>query len=541
MVLFGESVSEAIDNETDPQLATTSTQSNLNGEWLRMATSLSSDLNWRNMPDRPGDRGTPNGGRLSRELALWASGLWALPLITIMLWVKPAGPKWDTSSRPSRGVLLAPLPALIWSYRQRRRLLDLIADAEEETAQLKLQLETVRYRTSRLREELQAADKQARLSHQLTLLGQFTAGFMHEFNNPLAIVAGRLEVLLEERKDDGALCADIEQMLKETRYMGQIAGTLLQALRRERGGARSSNRVIPDRRSQRRLLPSSRLPNAQTASLVEEIGEAPRVDVPEHVIGEVVRGLLSNALKALEGTQQGIVWVRLEPYRTAGAKVVIRIEDNGPGVPEAIRTHLFEPFITQSSGREQLGLGLFLAASLLDMYDGRIRYATRERRRRELHYGIASSAIYARPALSLVCRGNNRVSRIFVIDDEAALGENIQRMLRLPGVTVIGFVDPVKGLSEALAMPPDLVLLDMRMPGMSGEEVFARLHQAHPALAHHLSHRLWVGGRCCAGDTQWRLRLSAETVQTRRPFAGGESRPFARFARKRGCATEGPA
>jgi len=70
--------------------------------------------------------------------------------------------------------------------------------------------------------------------------------------------------------------------------------------------------------------------------------------------------------------------VRLEPYRTAGAKVVIRIEDNGPGVPEAIRTHLFEPFITQSSGREQLGLGLFLAASLLDMYDGRIRYARRE-------------------------------------------------------------------------------------------------------------------------------------------------------------------
>ncbi len=74
------------------------------------------------------------------------------------------------------------------------------------------------------------------------------------------------------------------------------------------------------------------------------------------------------------------------------------------------------------------------------------------------------------------------MSRIFVIDDEAALGENIQRMLRLPGVTVIGFVDPVKGLSEALAMPPDLVLLDIRMPGMSGEEVFARLHQAHPAL-----------------------------------------------------------
>lgn len=74
------------------------------------------------------------------------------------------------------------------------------------------------------------------------------------------------------------------------------------------------------------------------------------------------------------------------------------------------------------------------------------------------------------------------MSRIVVIDDEAALGENISRMLRLPGVSVSAFQDPVKGLTECVANRPDLVLLDMRMPGMSGEEVFARLHKAHPAL-----------------------------------------------------------
>ena len=74
------------------------------------------------------------------------------------------------------------------------------------------------------------------------------------------------------------------------------------------------------------------------------------------------------------------------------------------------------------------------------------------------------------------------MSRIFVIDDEAALGENIQRMLRLPGVCVTSFVDSSKGLAAALANPPDLVLLDVRMPGMSGEEVFARLRETHPSL-----------------------------------------------------------
>jgi len=74
------------------------------------------------------------------------------------------------------------------------------------------------------------------------------------------------------------------------------------------------------------------------------------------------------------------------------------------------------------------------------------------------------------------------VNRIFVIDDEAAMGENIQRMLKLPETTVTAYADPVKGLADALVKPPDLVLLDMRMPGMSGEEVFARLHEAHPGV-----------------------------------------------------------
>jgi two-component system, NtrC family, response regulator HydG len=74
------------------------------------------------------------------------------------------------------------------------------------------------------------------------------------------------------------------------------------------------------------------------------------------------------------------------------------------------------------------------------------------------------------------------VSRIVVIDDEPALGENISRMLRLPSTSVSVFVDPVKGLAEIVRNPPDLVLLDMRMPGMSGEEVYGRLHDIYPKL-----------------------------------------------------------
>jgi signal transduction histidine kinase len=339
------------------------------------------------MAEQPMQDGSLNPAQAGGRVLLWVSGAWILPLLALAVWVLPASTA-VTVSLAILAVLAAPLPALLFMIRQRRRLIACAAKAEEDAAQLKLQLDTVRYRTARLREELQAADRQARLSHQLTLLGQFTAGFMHEFNNPLAIVAGRIEVLLDERKQDAALCADLEKMLKETRYMSNIAGTLLQALRRERAGevyeASAPQKALDDALAALRSTAES-----QGVTLVEEVADVPRVDLPEHVVGEVVRGLLSNALQALKEQKDGVIWVRLEPYRTAGARVVARIEDNGPGVPESIRRHLFEPFITQSSGRERLGLGLFLAASLLDMYDGRIRY--------EMRYGGGASFVIELP------------------------------------------------------------------------------------------------------------------------------------------------
>jgi signal transduction histidine kinase len=327
------------------------------------------------MPERQRENDTSGGPNARWRQFLWLSGLLVLPVAGILRWALPPS-VLSTSAIFAVAALLAPLPGLLFYRRKHNRVLTEATNAREEAEQLKLQLQKVRYRTVRLREELSAADRQARLSHQLTLLGQFTAGFMHEFNNPLAIVTSRIEVLLEERKGDEALVSDLQQMLKETRYMGNIARTLLQALRRER----ADEVFVP-------VAPSEALEEALAAffsaadppgvRVVREIADAPLVNLPGHVVSEVVRGLLLNARDALQGREDATVWVRVEPYRAAGAKVVLRIEDNGPGVPESIRGQLFEPFVSQSSGRERLGLGLFLGASLLDMYDGRIWYEER--------------------------------------------------------------------------------------------------------------------------------------------------------------------
>jgi len=284
----------------------------------------------------------------------------------------------------SRGVVISSLAAvtvvsawlLLAAARRQAKLRGDLLRAFEEQEKLKLELDTVRYRTGRLREELAAADSQARLSHQLTLLGRFTAGFLHEFNNPLAILTSRIEVLLEERKDDGTLCADLSQMLKEARYMASISGTLLPALRRERGEQTFSPCSPSDvlEEIQRSLGPSI---EKQMVELVIQTAEAPPVNLPEHVLAECIRALVSNALEALREQSNGVIWVRIEPYHSPGARVVVRVEDNGPGVPEDMRDHLFEPFTSRSTDRQRLGLGLFVAASLLDIYDGALTYEPR--------------------------------------------------------------------------------------------------------------------------------------------------------------------
>jgi signal transduction histidine kinase len=325
------------------------------------------------MPATPGDNGTAGHRGGWRRVLVYFSGLWVLPFFYWIAHVLIPHSYWSAGVAAAAACWLAAVPGLLVFRRGHNRLRLKADKAWEEVERLKLQLETVKYRTARLREDLSAADRHSRLSRQLSVLGQFTAGFMHEFNNPLAIVTNRIEVLLEERKEDAALCADLQQMLTEARYMGNIARTLLQALRRERVGQVFEPSALPE--SLEEALAALRpVAESQGTRLVQEMAEVPRVNVPGHVVSEVVRCLLTNALDALRSREGGSIRVRLEPYRAAGSSVVFRIEDDGPGVPESIREHLFEPFVSHSAGRERLGLGLFLAASLLDMYDARIWY-----------------------------------------------------------------------------------------------------------------------------------------------------------------------
>ncbi len=183
------------------------------------------------LEDQPADS-TPGRPNAWWRHLFWLSGVWVLPLCWILRWILPPS-GLTTNLVLVVACSLGPLPALLLSRRQRSHVLSEERNAREEAEQLKLQLESVRCRAVRLREELSAADQQARLWHQLTFLGQFTAGFMHQFNNPLAIVTSRIEVLLEERKVDTALCGDLQQHLDAAGHNRQRIVKLMHEAGRE--------------------------------------------------------------------------------------------------------------------------------------------------------------------------------------------------------------------------------------------------------------------------------------------------------------------
>ncbi len=324
-----------------------------------------------------------------RRALLWISGLWVAPLwAAAVLILRPSSA--HTVLLALAAFTLAPLPGLLSFRRREAQLRAEAASVSEQMEQLRVQHETLRYRTARLGAELSAADHQARLSHQLTILGQFTAGFLHEFNNPLTILTNRLEILLAERSQDRELCADLEQMLSEAQYMGKISGTLLPALRRQRAEETFSP-CIPAEVLEEVAASLGPAAEKQRVRIIVEPADTPQVDLPAHVVSEVLRALVSNALQALASRSDAAVWLRLDEYHAAGSKVVLRVVDNGPGVPESLRDHLFEPFVSRNMSRQRPGLGLFLAASLLNTYDGALRHETN-------HEGGASFIVEMPPA-----------------------------------------------------------------------------------------------------------------------------------------------
>ena len=260
----------------------------------------------------------------------------------------------------------------------------------------------------RLEDEIDAATAelkrtQAKLAQQEKMagLGQLTAGVAHEINNPLTFVQTNLTSIERDMRDvfglvqafepalpllaerDPVMAAELEAMRDEIGFDDEMIEMLGELMEDARDGLERVQRIIADLRTFSRPGTAQLEPiNLRQASeqAIEQFEKVAQVTVEQvhHPIGDVAAfpmllnqvfiNLLRNARDAMPA-EGGQITLRTRP---AEGGVYIEVQDNGPGVPVAIRERIFDPFFTTKEVGEGTGLGLSITYQIVEHHQGRI-------------------------------------------------------------------------------------------------------------------------------------------------------------------------
>jgi CheY-like chemotaxis protein len=224
--------------------------------------------------------------------------------------------------------------------------------------------------------------------------------------------------------------------------------------------------------------------------------EVPPVLADATQIHQIVLNLCTNAWHALP-KQGGQIDLTLETWTVTpeqaaaraglrpGPTVRLMVSDNGTGMDAATQEHIFEPFFTTKETGAGTGLGLAVVHGIVQAHGGAIvvHSVVGAGSTFELYF----PAIVAEPAPAVVApstlpRGHGE--RVLVVDDDAVSGFVVEKMIETLGYHVTRVTRPEEALARVTAAPAtyDLVVSDLAMPGMNGEELIERLLAVRPEL-----------------------------------------------------------
>ncbi|NMO16008.1 two-component sensor histidine kinase [Pyxidicoccus fallax] len=248
----------------------------------------------------------------------------------------------------------------VYGGRTYRRLRDAEREADRERVEALQRLtesERLRAQSERNRAEME----------RLAVVGKLAAGVAHEVNNPLAYVKSNLGFLQEELREAAPDVEELRRVLDETQQgvlrIQQIV-TDLRRFSRDTTVEAEESCTVEEAMGEAQRLASVRL--RSLGEVVAEVAPAlPRVRVSQRHLVQVLVNLLLNAADALEtAAPQRPARIVLRA-RAMPEGVRLDVEDNGPGIPEAVLPRLFEPFFTTKPPGKGTGLGLALCREYL--------------------------------------------------------------------------------------------------------------------------------------------------------------------------------
>src|SRR5206468_546246 len=203
-----------------------------------------------------------------------------------------------------------------------------------------------------------------------------------------------------------------------------------------------------------------------------------------HQLQQVIVNLLTNAHQALRSVPTRRRLTLTTKYARASDRILLEIADSGPGVPADIRTRIFDPFFTTKAPGQGTGLGLSLCRGIVDAHEGGLRLEATPGGGAtfvvELPAGAPAEAAEAQRAVTAIVSEPGKA--ILVVDDEPFVADLLAEALMLDGHRVEAVNSGAAALSRILARDYDLVFSDMKMPGMSGTDLYDEAARRRPGI-----------------------------------------------------------
>lgn len=316
------------------------------------------------------------------------------------------------------------------------------------------------------------------------LKDRFLSTLSHELRNPLAAVAASLEVMRMAEGDPETIEGARDRMERQTRQLIRLVDDLLDVSRitQEKLELRTSTLDVRQILEDAAQLAMSDIDQRGHTLVVEPPDPPATVQADPERMTQALSNLLSNA--ALYTPSRGTI--RLTARREGG-QMAISVADDGVGIPEGAQDAIFDMFSqaerSHVDGHAGLGMGLTLAKSLVELHGGTIDVESPGHG----HGSTFTIRLPVRPdAIPVQLRGRpdntaptGVVHRVLMVDDNKAFLESVGLMLEKLGHEVRTASDGQRAVELAADFEPDVVLMDLGMPGMNGFEA-ARILQERP-------------------------------------------------------------
>ncbi|HXJ58600.1 MAG TPA: ATP-binding protein [Verrucomicrobiae bacterium] len=202
----------------------------------------------------------------------------------------------------------------------------------------------------------------------------------------------------------------------------------------------------------------------------------PLVPLDERRIAQVLTNLINNALKFTEGG--GRIHVRAARASDPSNSVEVSVSDTGRGIPLDQRDRIFDRLFQVKSGdattEHGVGLGLYICRELVRLHGGEIRV--------ESQVGKGSTFLF-----TLSCASAGQRPNLLLVDDDPSMRELLQRVLEKAEFDVVTAEDGQAALRQMELRLPDVILMDLEMPGMDGPTTLREIRRqwgAIPVVVH---------------------------------------------------------